>query len=686
MINGRKITLCMPCKNEADHIADVLQTVPKQVDEIIVVNNKSGDALADVLSEVGDKRIVLLNEDRADEAGVGYGYAYITGLKEASGDIIVCADADGSYPLEDIPTIVTSFVDSDVDMLLCQRTAPTMSWFARLGGWALSRRIKSLLGIKLRDPLSGMWVISQNAKNALKLKEGGWNFSLEIKLRALTNPKLRVKTHDIAQNTRLGHSKQQYLRTGMKHMQYVPTFSTTKRWRLERIVLGLVICFGILFVALVPPGHNGDEENHFLRVWQLATATPTSGPNSSGAELPVALGELFEKSQTPYRNLTTLKFDGEKYQALREIHADHTNTRFYEFPNTIVYSPVAYIPMYPAVWLGKAFDWPIITTLYAARILGLVMAAILLAVSVAIAVRGKWIFAVAALLPMTVTQAAGVNADGMAIAVSFLFVAYALRLAFLGKAPTAKQGSILLIVLSALVLIKTSYMPLLLLLGIVPLLNKATRKKKVLWLGALATSIALCIGLLWAASVKDVSLLYSPYTTQEDRLPELLAQPLHAITILYNTLFTTSPAYDMNQIHSGFWGTFGWSNIQLPFIFILLSICSVFLAALYVPKEEKKHRLTKNARLILGGVYIIAVCAVTLSLYIIISAPNSNVVELLQGRYFIPLLPVGLLALHGLFRIENTKKVRTVLLALCIIVLIGAVMAVYRRFYDTGYL
>jgi glycosyltransferase involved in cell wall biosynthesis len=70
MYRNLSITLCLPCRNEGNHLVKVIEKVPSIVDEIIVISNKSTDNTVEVAKSLGVK---VIEENRALN-GIGYGY------------------------------------------------------------------------------------------------------------------------------------------------------------------------------------------------------------------------------------------------------------------------------------------------------------------------------------------------------------------------------------------------------------------------------------------------------------------------------------------------------------------------------------------------------------------------------------------------------------------------------------
>jgi glycosyltransferase involved in cell wall biosynthesis len=221
VIKGKKISLVLPCRNEAKHLEDVIKRVPSLVDEIIVVSNASTDDTLKKAKSLGVKAL----EDNRTIAGIGYGYAHITGIKQATGDIIIGADGDGTYPIENIAEVVDYLMTKKLDFVSCNRyplqKGTTIPAKLRFGVWLLNMEVLTLYGRHMNDILSGMWAFKKEVRPRLQLTMGDWNLSPQIKLNALLHPKIAFGEYSIAQHQRLGRTHQKYLKTGLSHMFWI---------------------------------------------------------------------------------------------------------------------------------------------------------------------------------------------------------------------------------------------------------------------------------------------------------------------------------------------------------------------------------------------------------------------------------------------------------------------------------
>jgi glycosyltransferase involved in cell wall biosynthesis len=221
MYRNLRISLCLPCRNESNHLAEVVKRVPKFVDEIIVISNNSKDDTVKVAKKLKLEAL----EDNRTIGGIGYGFAHMTGIKNATGDIIVGADGDATYPIEDLAEIIDYLLDNKLDFISCNRyplqSGTKIPLMLKLGVWTLNAEVRALYGIKINDILSGMWVFRKTAKNKLDLTMGEWNLSPQIKLNAALNPKIKFAEYSIAQHQRLGESHQSHFKTGFSHLWWI---------------------------------------------------------------------------------------------------------------------------------------------------------------------------------------------------------------------------------------------------------------------------------------------------------------------------------------------------------------------------------------------------------------------------------------------------------------------------------
>jgi glycosyltransferase involved in cell wall biosynthesis len=120
MYNGESISVIFPTFNEKESIKNAIDEffATNLVDEIIVVNNNAAEGTS---SEVAKTNAREIHEPRQ-----GYGYALQKGMSEATGDIIILSEPDGTFSGHDIRKLLA--YSEDVDVVFGTRTSTTFIW------------------------------------------------------------------------------------------------------------------------------------------------------------------------------------------------------------------------------------------------------------------------------------------------------------------------------------------------------------------------------------------------------------------------------------------------------------------------------------------------------------------------------------------------------------------------------
>ena len=198
------VTILIPAFNEERSLEETVAALSRQRAhfkdlEIVVIDDGSGDRTAEIARRLP---VTLIEHER----NRGYGAALKSGLRAAKYDYILITDADGTYPLEDVPKLAADA--PDFDMVVGARTGDVVHipLLRRPAKWLITRLAEYLSGRKIPDLNSGMRIFRKDvALKFLTLYPDGFSFTTTITLAMLTNH-YRVKFIPINYHKRVGKS------------------------------------------------------------------------------------------------------------------------------------------------------------------------------------------------------------------------------------------------------------------------------------------------------------------------------------------------------------------------------------------------------------------------------------------------------------------------------------------------
>jgi len=198
------VSVLIPAYNEEHAIQQTVQVVLQFAEhvrslEVIVIDDGSSDRTGEIARALP---VTLIEH----EANLGYGAALKNGMRAARYDYILIADADGTYPLEDIPRLAEEA--ERYDMVVGARTGAIVRvpLLRRPAKWIITRLAEYLSNRKIPDLNSGFRIFRKDvAMRFFTLYPDGFSFTTTITLAMLTNH-YRVKYIPINYHKRVGTS------------------------------------------------------------------------------------------------------------------------------------------------------------------------------------------------------------------------------------------------------------------------------------------------------------------------------------------------------------------------------------------------------------------------------------------------------------------------------------------------
>lgn len=423
----------------------------------------------------------------------------------------------------------------------------------------------------------------------------------------------------------------------------------------------------VLFLGVLPPAWGLDEQVHTARSYQVSEGNwypdKLVGEGRFGGKIPTSLEAALSHGHTVSnsvsRNESFLDRKDETNPVLTaKIDSQPINSALveYDFGPTGPYAPVAYLPSAFGIGIGRIFDLSVGNTVLFARSMQAIffVAITAFALWVLRSTKVKWIAFVVALLPATIYQAVTINADAYTIAISLLFMAIIYRLFVMKKRADVRWITLLSVGAGLLVFTKPSYALLLGLIAFIPWGVFGTKKRSLLVKASILVGSVLLLALV---SIKglgygDSILLYrDPITAASisltDQILYILSHPFDFISVLIGSIVRYSENWGTSIV-----GLLGYNTISTPYILMILAYISLFMSGMY-----SKAITHKQAWAILV-IVLISMLSVIVLLYGTFNMVGASVVSGVQGRYFIPCIPLLLLAIGKLLplRIAATDR------------------------------
>jgi len=215
-----RVSFVIPAYNEEDSIGAVVEKADAVLQacadshEIIVVDDGSSDRTAE-RAEMAGARVVTHPYNR------GYGNSLKSGILAARHEDVVICDADGSYPLDDLPLLLQ---DADrYHMIVGARQGALFrgSLLKRIGRWLQLALVRFTVGTAVPDANSGFRLLKRSlATRYFDFACSGFSFTTSITI-ALLCEQYCVKFVKIGYLKRAGQSHVRYLRDTARSLQII---------------------------------------------------------------------------------------------------------------------------------------------------------------------------------------------------------------------------------------------------------------------------------------------------------------------------------------------------------------------------------------------------------------------------------------------------------------------------------
>ena len=424
-------------------------------------------------------------------------------------------------------------------------------------------------------------------------------------------------------------------------------FLLLRRLRPQHMFVVCVLSIGALYIFLMTPLSIPDEPAHYDTTYRYSNLLMMKGdaPQEDGNDY-----ILSRASDVKFLQQFTINPALTEYSFINRHIADHTddNTLVASKAQFVKTTPYVYFPATLGITFARLLNLSSGAVFYAGRICNLLFFAFAGFLAIRKIPFGKMILFAVGLLPMTMQQVSSYSYDAVVFGLAFMFISYSLYAAF-GNEDLRRSDIIILCILGAfLAPAKAVYVCLCFLVFLIPkerfepLKTKSVKHRKAKCIAAILGSSALSFLFfnlmnIITSYVKIETNVLSYGTVPGYTASYLLSHPGRLFMIIRLTLLNNSSYYLESML-----GKFlGWLILEVPSIYMYAFFGFLILAAIKI--EHEPVFLTNRRKVLLAGIVGSVFALVCAAMLLSFTPMTENSVLGVQGRYFLPVLPLALL-------------------------------------------
>ena len=461
----------------------------------------------------------------------------------------------------------------------------------------------------------------------------------------------------------------------------------------EKLFAALWLSLGLLYLLALPIMSEPDSKSHYFRATDVSEGHLISKRDADGnASGEFAIPEDWTGSSED--NVRLSAYEAAQYSSYSIREEEET---VHTFNNTALYSPFSYLPQAIGLLIGRLLTGKITWIIYAGRIANFLMIGLVYLMAVTLMPYSKRYIIWAALMPMNLHQAVSLSPDGMVSALVVLMLSAVCMLRFREDARlTGRVIALLYLTSFFLSQYKIVYVGVCLLLFLIP--KERFKSIRSYWTHVVILGAVVLISSLGWLSLASQSVL-TQYADSHGQMMIVMKEPLFYTVVLIRTFYKKGLEY-LDQLLGRYMGAFLVEN-NIVLIYAVLALFALISVLRYMQKRRvnaapasaantripvsgekplgekletekdaasqqgqdasavppRKPSLTDRLRAgridLPTRILLLAVAALTILLictseYIQWTNYRESVVNGVQGRYFLPLIPLVLTALGGL--------------------------------------
>lgn len=422
-------------------------------------------------------------------------------------------------------------------------------------------------------------------------------------------------------------------------------FYSKNKENIVKITIATILIFGFLFVFTTPLLDAPDENYHLYRSELTSEGIITS---AKIMDYPKTLEFINSKYELPMdknkgnhvgMSIFKTKEDTEK------INSKRVETNFTFGYNSFT----GYIPQAIGIKIAKLLDLNVVWLIWLGRICNLLFYTTIVGFAIKKTPMFKVPFALVTMLPMSVYMASSLSIDSSINALGLLAIAMFFKMySCPDNAITMKEILLFDIVVFFCAICKITYIFLIFLLLLIPI-SKFTNKKQYALMTSSNIAVLLTFFYLYTA--------YISHTIKLPRIENLLglenSKSINNSTIANNSLNSTAKnplslktikivlKSAFLQLYEQYRRLFifGWMTYRSKLLTVI-SLAYYSIIGVFYPEKTNRSKKTRFFILLIFSIIYLSTYVAIFVGYTLYLNPDATIVRGVQGRYFIPILPL----------------------------------------------
>lgn len=486
-----------------------------------------------------------------------------------------------------------------------------------------------------------------------------------------------------------------------------------KKSRLETAFLFSALLFGMLSLYVLPALSAPDEVRHYISAYQLSNRIMGLPATGEDGKVPVREEDWFAEDSCrdfkPYVTadgaLATDEEGAEEAKVLGQVLTEETYRLLHKkglawdeprtavmgadvspekmkldvneageiIGNGIVFSnhhpvvttPIAYLVPALGITLARILNLNSVGLLFLGRFFNLLLFVGMTHLALRKLPFGKEVMYGVTLLPMVVHLSASYSYDVLILSGIFFFTAHCLHLAYAADRVGPADLLILAVVMAAVGPCKMVYTIFMGLCLLIPVRKFGNWGKWALAagcvLGAWAVAMLLVNGQTVASYATETENFIDWAQEPGFSLSLLIHQPVRTLQMFYNTLIWQAEHYHLTMLGA----YLGNVDLVLDVPYLVLMLFTAGLIALALRKPGENLVLTGGRRLWIWFLCLLCAAATLGSMLLAWTPISSRTICGVQGRYFLPFLPILLMSCKNDTIVLTKNPDRSILYLLC---------------------